>query len=246
MDWRLLGSTFVLIFLAELGDKTQLAAMMAAGSRPGSTLSVFLGACAALVASTLVAVLIGDALTKVVPQPVINGVAGVLFVIFGAVLLYAAVRPAEAEKEEVPAAAAPVKGFLAGIALEAAADFEAATAADYRQRAAEAEDPALAQLLAALAEEEEAHLRHIHELTEAHGEVAMGREQPPAAPAAAVPAPASPATAQALAEAVAHEEHTVRFYRACAAAAPFASLAAAFQRLASEEEQHVGRLRSWL
>ena len=58
MDWRVLASTFGLIFLAELGDKTQLAAIaMSAESR--SPIAVFVGAVLALALVTLIGVAVG-------------------------------------------------------------------------------------------------------------------------------------------------------------------------------------------
>ena len=84
MDWRIVGSTFLLIFIAELGDKTQLA-VFARTTETQKPLSVFIGGAAALVASTLLGVLIGGALTKL-PDKVnigIKVVAGLLFLGFG-------------------------------------------------------------------------------------------------------------------------------------------------------------------
>jgi putative Ca2+/H+ antiporter (TMEM165/GDT1 family) len=82
VDWRLLGSTFGAVFLAELGDKTQLATMtLAAGGR--SRWSVFAGAALALVATTAIAVVAGDAITRVVPEPVLRRAAGGVFVLMG-------------------------------------------------------------------------------------------------------------------------------------------------------------------
>ena len=64
MDWKLVGSTFLAIFLAEMGDKTQLATMsLAAGS---SRWAVFAGSALALVATSAVAVLAGEAVSRVV------------------------------------------------------------------------------------------------------------------------------------------------------------------------------------
>ena len=55
MDWKVLASTFLVVFLAELGDKTQLATLgLAAGSE--SRISVFVGAAFALVAASAIAV----------------------------------------------------------------------------------------------------------------------------------------------------------------------------------------------
>ncbi len=86
MDWRIIASTFVTVFLAELGDKTQLSTMMLA-SRKQARLSVFLGSASALVLSSLIGVLVGGALNKVVPESVIKTAAGAAFVIIGGLIL---------------------------------------------------------------------------------------------------------------------------------------------------------------
>lgn len=91
MDWRLLASTFLAVFLAELGDKTQLATLaLAAGG--SSRLSVFLGAAGALVATSALAVLAGGALHRAVPAHWIERAAGILFLVLGALLLLGGLR----------------------------------------------------------------------------------------------------------------------------------------------------------
>jgi putative Ca2+/H+ antiporter (TMEM165/GDT1 family) len=102
MDFKLLASTFALIFLAELGDKTQLAAFAAtAGSR--SPWSIFVGASAALVLSTALAVLFGEAIQRLVPQHYLKLGAGILFVVFGGLLIASAIHTRSAAT--APAAA---------------------------------------------------------------------------------------------------------------------------------------------
>lgn len=86
VDWRVFLSTFALVFLAELGDKTQLATMaMVARSR--SPLAVFGGAALALVTITLVSVLVCEALLRVVPIVYMTRATGVLFILIGAMIL---------------------------------------------------------------------------------------------------------------------------------------------------------------
>jgi len=86
MDWRVLATTFGLIFLAELGDKTQLAAIaMSAESR--SPLAVFSGAVLALALVTLIGVAIGGALTRFIPALYVRRGAGALFILVGALML---------------------------------------------------------------------------------------------------------------------------------------------------------------
>jgi len=83
MDWKLVATTFVAIFIAELGDKTQLATMALSGSA-SSKWSVFLGASLGLIATTALGVLVGEAVTRAVPPEWINRAAGVLFIAIGA------------------------------------------------------------------------------------------------------------------------------------------------------------------
>lgn len=86
MDWKLLASTFTAIFIAELGDKTQLAALsFSAGS--SSKWTVFLGSALALVASSAIAVAGGEAVSRVVSPLWLRRIAGVVFVAMGILFL---------------------------------------------------------------------------------------------------------------------------------------------------------------
>ena len=82
MDWKVLITTFGTIFLAELGDKTQLAAILMT-SKTGQPLSVFLGAIAALSLVTLAGVAVGEGLVSIVPQHVLKKGAALAFILVG-------------------------------------------------------------------------------------------------------------------------------------------------------------------
>jgi putative Ca2+/H+ antiporter (TMEM165/GDT1 family) len=82
MDWRIVFTTFTTLFLAELGDKTQLAAMSLSASTK-KPLSVFVGGTAALAVVTGIGVLFGEALLKAVPALVVRRSAAALFVCMG-------------------------------------------------------------------------------------------------------------------------------------------------------------------
>lgn len=87
MDINAFFATFWLVFLAELGDKTQLATFcLAAENR--SRFSVFLGAAAALVLTSFLAVVLGCGLGKMVPEHHIRVGAGGLFVVLGLWMLF--------------------------------------------------------------------------------------------------------------------------------------------------------------
>ncbi len=82
MDLKILLTTFGLIFLAELGDKTQLATFSFAAESK-SRLAVFLGSAGALVLTSLLAVVLGSGVSKLVPANYIRTGAGALFVFLG-------------------------------------------------------------------------------------------------------------------------------------------------------------------
>ena len=80
-----------MIFLAELGDKTQISTFaLATNSR--SMLSVFLGASGALVLTTLIAVVLGGVIGRFVPEKLIKIVSAAVFIGFGVLTLVEAFR----------------------------------------------------------------------------------------------------------------------------------------------------------
>ena len=86
MDLRVLLTTFGIIFLAEMGDKTQLAAMTmsAQTKRPWA---VFIGASLALAAVSAIGVLVGGVAGQYVPLEWVKRIAAVLFIVIGVLML---------------------------------------------------------------------------------------------------------------------------------------------------------------
>jgi putative Ca2+/H+ antiporter (TMEM165/GDT1 family) len=101
MDWKLFASTFLAIFLAEMGDKTQLATLSLA-SGGSSRWVVFAASALALVATSAIAVLLAEGLTRVISPIWIKRAAGVSFLILGALFLFTT--------EQDPSPPAPTKG----------------------------------------------------------------------------------------------------------------------------------------
>ena len=84
--WSTFFSTFVTIFLAEMGDKTQLATLLLSAESQ-SPLIVFVGAGAALIATSLVGVLLGRYLAKVLSPRTLDIAAGALLMVISILLL---------------------------------------------------------------------------------------------------------------------------------------------------------------
>lgn len=84
MDLKLLATVFASVFLAELGDKTQLATLLFAADRAASKLAVFLAASAALVLATGIGVLAGGVISGHVSPVVLKYIAGTSFIVIGA------------------------------------------------------------------------------------------------------------------------------------------------------------------
>lgn len=86
MDWRVVFTTFGIIFLAEMGDKTQIAAMTMAAEKQ-KPWAVFVGASLALAAVSAVGIIVGSALGHYLPLEWIKRVAGVAFIVIGVLVL---------------------------------------------------------------------------------------------------------------------------------------------------------------
>jgi len=86
MDWRVLLTTFGVIFLAEMGGKTQIAAMTMAAEKK-SPWEVFIAASLALVAVSAIGVIVGSMLSQYLPLEWIKRAAGVAFIVIGVLVL---------------------------------------------------------------------------------------------------------------------------------------------------------------
>ena len=87
MDLKIMLTTFAMIFLAELGDKTQLA-ILSFAIKTKSPFSVFVGAGGALLLATILAIVFGGVLLKFIPESYIRYLSGSLFVLFGGLILF--------------------------------------------------------------------------------------------------------------------------------------------------------------
>jgi len=87
MDWKIFGTAFLTLFLAELGDKTQLAVITMTASTE-SKVSVFLGASLALITVTLLGVMFGGILSQYVPTEWLQRIVAVAFVVIGLLMLF--------------------------------------------------------------------------------------------------------------------------------------------------------------
>ena len=85
--FKILISTFALLFVAELGDKTQLA-VISMTAKHKSPLWIFLGATLALAAVTAIGVLGGELVTRYIPEMVMRKVAAALFVVMGLLMWF--------------------------------------------------------------------------------------------------------------------------------------------------------------
>jgi putative Ca2+/H+ antiporter (TMEM165/GDT1 family) len=87
MDLHLLGISFITVFLSELGDKSQLAAIALSG-RSQSPRAVFLGTAGALLLTSLLGALAGGAVAELLPTRLLKAIAAVGFAILAARLLW--------------------------------------------------------------------------------------------------------------------------------------------------------------
>ena len=90
MDLKLLMTVFASVFVAELGDKTQLATLLFASDRDAAKLTVFLGAALALVLTSAIGVAAGTLLSAYVSEKQLHYVAGAGFIAIGLYTLWKA------------------------------------------------------------------------------------------------------------------------------------------------------------
>jgi len=88
MDWKVFATIFASVFIAELGDKTQLAIMLFAADKDVSKFKVFIAASFALIVATALGVLAGSLLSSYINEKYLHYLAGVGFIIIGAYTLY--------------------------------------------------------------------------------------------------------------------------------------------------------------
>jgi putative Ca2+/H+ antiporter (TMEM165/GDT1 family) len=83
MDFKILTTVFIAIFLAELGDKTQLATMLFAADKAVSKMSVFVAASTALIVATAIGVLAGEIVSEYLSPKMLHYIAGAGFIGIG-------------------------------------------------------------------------------------------------------------------------------------------------------------------
>ena len=88
MEWKIFATIFTAVFVAELGDKTQLATMLFAADKDVNKYIVFVAASAALVVASAIGVLAGTLLSEYINEKYLHYVAGIGFIMIGAFTLY--------------------------------------------------------------------------------------------------------------------------------------------------------------
>ena len=83
MDFKILSTVFASVFIAELGDKTQLATMLFASDKETSKFTVFLGASTALIVTSALGVVAGSLISQYVNEKTLNYIAGIGFIAIG-------------------------------------------------------------------------------------------------------------------------------------------------------------------
>ncbi len=88
MDFRIFFTVFSVVFIAELGDKTQIATMLFAADKDVSKITIFLGSSLALIFASALAVILGSMLSQHINPRVMSILAGIGFIIIGGWTLY--------------------------------------------------------------------------------------------------------------------------------------------------------------
>lgn len=91
-DWRLILSTLGVVFLSEMGDKTQITTLLLAGAKPAYVFWVALGSATALICTSFCEVVVGaQIIARYFKAKTINLVSAVIFSVLGILLLSGAI-----------------------------------------------------------------------------------------------------------------------------------------------------------
>lgn len=99
MDWRLMGISFVTVFLAELGDKSQLAAIALSSNCSKPPKAIFLGTVTALILASLIGVVLGEGTAQLLPTKWTKIIAAIGFLVLAIRLLWFGKREEAPETE---------------------------------------------------------------------------------------------------------------------------------------------------
>ena len=94
MDLKVLATVFGIVFIAELGDKTQLATLLFASKSPDHLVAVFVGASAALIVASAIGVAAGGVISRFVSPQHLSFAAGAGFIVIGIWTLWQAAKVA--------------------------------------------------------------------------------------------------------------------------------------------------------
>ena len=244
VNWPLFFSTFALIFLAELGDKTQLAVMSQSASSSAKW-TVFMAGALALTASTAIGVLAGDLIRRFVPDDrYIKCVGGVLFLLFGCLMLREVFLPWAGAVDAVPRKVSRATEWVGRFVIQQAAVFEKAAYEDYEALAERAADPREKAVFQRLALEERMHHEAMLGALQVGADkdiavtAGMANELPPVFELVQD----AVGTSQAVEHAIEHERAMAQFYRTSARHSTISRLRETFLALAVAEENHAQRL----
>ncbi|MGC9525898.1 MAG: TMEM165/GDT1 family protein [Limnospira sp.] len=98
MDFQLLGLSFITVFLSELGDKSQVAAIALSGSTK-SPRAIFFGTASALVLASFIGVIVGQGVAEVLPTNWVKTAAAIGFAVMGIRLIWQSFQDEEEEGE---------------------------------------------------------------------------------------------------------------------------------------------------
>jgi len=92
LNFRAFFVVFITIFLAEIGDKTNIAALLFSTRKEINKMTILGAATLAFVAATLVSIIVGTFIGNVIPRKVINYVSGIIFILIGIVIILSAIK----------------------------------------------------------------------------------------------------------------------------------------------------------